>query len=216
MALLSTYPGILPEKKHRPLEIDLDMKGSIIYHTECLSSLLKAITYSTKLKHTIAAIKFYIERTKQYFQVLVAECHRQAHPISTLRNKLFQELGHYRLEDIYRKQYQQILKHSDSRVRTRAMYLNAFMKIRKHFNYKHPAFISDKDIRGKSTLHRMKSAAHHNIPLSGYTANNNQTYQKRNNHIKSTTYIPKPAHNIKVINAYSLWLQVYNKTHRYE
>jgi hypothetical protein len=54
-------------------------------------------------------------------------------------------------------------------------------------------------------LHRMKSAAHQNIPLSGYTANNNQTYKKRNNHIKSTTYTPKPPHHIIVINAYCLW-----------
>jgi hypothetical protein len=117
----------------------------------------------------------------QYFQNLVAECNRQynqttylfenkghAYHTSTLKNKLFRILGHYSLVDIYRKQYQQILKHTDFSLRTRAMYLNAFMELLKHFNYKHPSFISDEDIRSYRTLHAKKSAAHQNTMISSF------------------------------------------------
>jgi hypothetical protein len=121
------------------------------------------------------------ERAIQYFQELVAECNTQynqttylfenkghAYHTSTLKNKLFRILGHYSLVDIYRKQYQQILKHTDFSVRTRAMYLNAFMELLKHFNYKHPAFICEEDIRAYRALHRKKSAAHQNAMISSF------------------------------------------------
>lgn len=121
------------------------------------------------------------ERAIQYFQGLVAECNKQynqntylfennghAHNTSTLKGKLFRILGHYRMEAIYRKQYQQILKHSEFSIRTRAMYLNAFMKFLKHFNYKHPAFITNEDIRAYRALHRKKSIAHQNIMVSSF------------------------------------------------
>ncbi|WP_162198196.1 tyrosine-type recombinase/integrase [Geofilum rubicundum] len=121
------------------------------------------------------------ERAKQYFQELVSECNNQyrlntylienkgqAHSLSTLKRKVFRVLSHYRLADIYRKQYQQILKRTDYSVRTRAMYLNAFMKFLKHFNYKHPVFITDGDIRTYIALHRKNSSAHLNTMISSF------------------------------------------------
>jgi integrase len=121
------------------------------------------------------------EQAKQYFQELVSECNKQyrlntylienkgqAHSLSTLKRKVFRILSHYRLADIYRKQYEQILKRTDFSVRTRAMYLNAFMKLLKHFNYKHPVFINDGDIRAYIALHRKNSSAHLNTMISSF------------------------------------------------
>ncbi|WP_162198179.1 phage integrase N-terminal SAM-like domain-containing protein [Geofilum rubicundum] len=121
------------------------------------------------------------ERAIQYFRRLVTECNKQyrqttylfennghAYNTSTLKSKLFRILGRYRMEDIYRIQYQQILKGTDFPLRTRAMYLSAFMKFLKHFNYKHPVFVTDGDIRAYIALHRKKSSAHQNTMISSF------------------------------------------------
>ncbi len=137
----------------------------------------------------------------QYFQVLVAECHKQyhlnthlvenhdeAHSAVTLKGKLYRILAHYRMEEIYRKQYEQILKQTDFSVKTRAMYLGAFMKFLKYFNYKHPAFISDEDIREYMILHREKSASHQDNMVSSFKF----FFEKIHNHTLSPKHVVRP------------------------
>ncbi len=84
----------------------------------------------------------------------------QQHTVETLKVKLYRILGHYRLEELYKRQYELILESSDYSPKTKKMYLGAFMKFLKYFNYKHPSFISNDDIREYMVLHREKSASH--------------------------------------------------------
>jgi site-specific recombinase XerD len=140
-------------------------------------------------------------QANDYFKVLVEDCHKQyhlntylienkgqAHTLSTLKGKIYRILAHYRMEDIYRKQYEQVLKQTDFSLRTRAMYLGAFMKFLKYFNYKHPAFISDEDIRDYMILHREKSAAHQDNMVSSFKF----FFEKIHNHTLSQKHVVRP------------------------
>lgn len=137
----------------------------------------------------------------EYFQALVTECHKQyhlntylienngqAHTLTTLKGKIYRVLAHYRMEEIYRKQYEQVLKHTDFSLKTQAMYLGAFMKFLKYFNYKHPAFISDEDIRDYMILHREKSAAHQDNMVSSFKF----FFEKIHNHTLSQKHVVRP------------------------
>jgi site-specific recombinase XerD len=136
-----------------------------------------------------------------YFKALVEECHNkyhlathlienhgEAHSVSTLKGKLYRILAHYRMEEIYRKQYEQILKRTDLSLRTRAMYLGAFMKFLEYFNYKHPALISDEDIRDYMILHREKSAAHQDNLVSSFKF----FFEKIHGHTLSPKHVMRP------------------------
>lgn len=136
-----------------------------------------------------------------YFQTLVNHCHEQyhlntylvenngeAHTVSSLKGKIYRILAHYRMEDIYRKQYEQVLKQTDFSLKTRAMYLGAFMQFLKYFNFKHPAFISDEDIRDYMILHREKSAAHQDNMVSSFKF----FFEKIHNHTLSHKHVVRP------------------------
>lgn len=136
-----------------------------------------------------------------YFKSLVKECHKhyllnnflienngQAHSLTSLKGKIYRILAHYRMEDIYRKQYEQVLKQTDFSIKTRAMYLGTFMKFLKYFNYKHPAFISDEDIRDYMILHREKSAAHQDNLVSSFKF----FFEKIHNHTLSQKHVVRP------------------------
>ena len=88
--------------------------------------------------------------------------------LKSLKIKLYRILGHYRLEDIYRKQYRIILNGTSYSEKTRKMYLGAFMRFLKYFNYKHPAFIRNEDIRDYLVLHRKRSASHQDNLISAF------------------------------------------------
>ena len=90
------------------------------------------------------------------------------HTLKTLKIKLYRILGHYRLEDIYRKQYRLILNGTDYSEKTRQMYLGAFMRFLKYFNYKHPVFIRNEDIRDYLVLHRERSTSHQDNLVSAF------------------------------------------------
>jgi site-specific recombinase XerD len=174
----------------------------LVYHANIkLSEICKL----PKDAHDIFENQFHMLGTDvdavDYFKALVEECHKQYHLSShlienqnkphstiTLKGKLYRILAHYRMEEIYRKQYQQILKRTDFSLRTRAMYLGAFMKFLQYFNYKHPAFISDEDIRDYMILHREKSAAHQDNMVSRFKF----FFEKIHNHTLSPKHVVRP------------------------
>jgi site-specific recombinase XerD len=93
-------------------------------------------------------------------QEFLLEKQDKPYTVDTLKGKLYRILGHYRLDTIYQKQYELILRETDYSESTRRNYLGTFMRFLKYFNYRHPAFISDEDIRDYLILHREKSASH--------------------------------------------------------
>ena len=82
------------------------------------------------------------------------------HTLETIKGKLYRVLQRYRLKEIYEKQYELILGKTIYSLKTRRMYLGTFMKFLAHFNFKHPSFISEEDIKEYMILHREKSSSH--------------------------------------------------------
>lgn len=136
-----------------------------------------------------------------YFVDLVAECklrynqnkylvenHGKQHTIATLKGKLYKILSYYRLQIIYKKQYEQILRQTQFSLITQKMYLGAFMKFLAYFNYKHPAFIANEDIRDYLVLHREKSASHQDCLVSSFKF----FFEKIHNHTLSDKYVMRP------------------------
>jgi site-specific recombinase XerD len=146
----------------------------LVYHANIrLSDICKLPSNSEYLFPTTHRIAGDDPKAIEFYKSLVHECHEKYHqsefliedngkPHSgqTLRGKLFSILGHYRIEHIYRKQYELILKNSQYSPKTQQMYLGTFMKFLKYFHFKHPAFIKDEDIKDYMMLHREKSASH--------------------------------------------------------
>ncbi len=117
----------------------------------------------------------------EYFRLLVKEVvnvyphsvylvshNGKAHTVDSLKLKLYRILGYYRLEDIYKKQYELILLGTDYSPKTQKMYLGAFMRFLSYFNYKHPVFISNEEIRDYLILHREKSASHQDNLINAF------------------------------------------------
>ena len=88
--------------------------------------------------------------------------------LDSFRARLYRVLQHYRLKEIYERQYLQILQGTDYAPKTRAMYLGAFMKFLAFFNYKHPVFIKDDAIRDYMVLHRDRSASHQDNMVNAF------------------------------------------------
>ena len=87
-----------------------------------------------------AALMFYKSLHREVIEAYqpvqyLLEQNGEQHTIKTLKIKLYRILGHYRLEDIYRKQYRLILSGTDYSEKTRQMYLGAFTRFLKYFNY---------------------------------------------------------------------------------
>ncbi len=137
----------------------------------------------------------------EYFKTLVTECRNKyqlsefliedkgkAHTVQTISGKLFRILGHYRIEDIYRKQYEIILRNSQYSSKTQQMYLSTFMKFLKYFNFKHPSFISDEDIKDYMMLHREKSASHQDGMVNAFKF----FFERVHNQSLSERYVMRP------------------------
>ncbi|MFW5725599.1 MAG: phage integrase N-terminal SAM-like domain-containing protein, partial [Bacteroidota bacterium] len=93
-------------------------------------------------------------------QEYLVENKGKQHTPETLKAKLWRILGRYQLKDIYRKQYELILRNTGYSPETARHYLGMFMKFLAYHNYKHPAYIADSEIRDYLVLHREKSASH--------------------------------------------------------
>ncbi|NBC84326.1 MAG: tyrosine-type recombinase/integrase [Bacteroidetes bacterium] len=92
----------------------------------------------------------------------------EAYEVNALRKKLFRVLATYKLETIYRQQYRQILDSTHYSNKTKQMYLGAFMRFLAYFNYKHPVFIANDEIRDYLILHRDKSASHQDNIINAF------------------------------------------------
>jgi site-specific recombinase XerD len=119
------------------------------------------------------AIEFYKELQKSHCEAVknkkyLFEHKQKAHTVNTLRHKLFRILGYYRLEDIYKAQYHEILKNTNYSRKTQQMYLGYFMKFLRYHDYKHPSFISNEDIREYLILHRDKSTSHQDNMINAF------------------------------------------------
>ncbi|ASB50512.1 tyrosine-type recombinase/integrase [Alkalitalea saponilacus] len=86
----------------------------------------------------------------------------------SMRIKIYRLFEKHKLEAIYKKQYQLILSHTDYGSKTTKMYLSSFMRFLKHYEYRHPAFISDEEIRDYMILHREKSTSHQDVLVSAF------------------------------------------------
>jgi len=83
-----------------------------------------------------------------------------------LREKVYRITSYYRLHEIYNKQCRSILDKTDYSSQTKASYLSIFMRFLEHFDYKHPVYIKDEEIRNYLVLQRAKSASHQNIVIN--------------------------------------------------
>ena len=120
-----------------------------------------------------AAIQFYRDLHQEHCEYIdnkhyLFEEKRKKHTTKTLRHKLFRILGYYRLEDIYKAQYRQILKNTHYSSKSQQMYLGYFMKFLRYHDYKHPSFISNEDIRDYLVLHRDKSTSHQDNIINAF------------------------------------------------
>jgi site-specific recombinase XerD len=123
--------------------------------------------------HNKAAIQYYKELHKEHCQYVdnkhyLFEEKQKGHTSKTIRKKIFRVLGYYKLEDIYKQQYKQILESTNYSSKSRQMYLGYFMKFLRYYDYKHPAFISNEDIRDYLVLHRDKSESHQDNVINAF------------------------------------------------
>jgi site-specific recombinase XerD len=81
------------------------------------------------------------------------------YPPQELEEKLYRIMQHYRLGTVYKQNYKHILDCSELSGTTKSMYLSAFMRFIKYFNYRHPVHINNEDIRDYLLLHREKSTS---------------------------------------------------------
>ena len=92
-------------------------------------------------------------------RTLLWEKDRKPYPTQKLEEKLCRIMQYYNLEQLYKMNYKYILDCSEFSETTKSMYLSAFMRFIKYFNYKHPIFIDNNEIRDYLLLHRQKSAS---------------------------------------------------------
>jgi site-specific recombinase XerD len=121
-------------------------------------------------------------------QTYLVECEGRQHNLQTIKGKLFRILQKYRFKDIYEKQYELILSSTNYSQKTRKMYLGAFMKFLSYFNYKHPSFISDDEIKEYMILHRERSSSHQDNLVNSFKF----FFEKVHNQTLSEKYVMRP------------------------
>lgn len=121
-------------------------------------------------------------------KVLLLENNGTAHTLATIKEKLYSILTHYQLEEVYRKQYELILKNSHYSVKTQQLYLGVFMTFLEYFHFKHPSYINDEEIRDYLVLHREKSASHQDSLVSTFKF----FFEKIHNQTLSEKYVMRP------------------------
>ena len=96
-----------------------------------------------------------------------------------IREKVYRITSYYRLHDVYKTQCRTILNTTDYSQQTKASYLSIFMHFLEHFNYKHPVYIKDEDIRNYLVLQRAKSASHQNMVINALKFFFEHVYKKK-------------------------------------
>jgi site-specific recombinase XerD len=79
-----------------------------------------------------------------------------------IRTNVYRIIQRYRLKGIYEEQCQMALAQSNYSSSTKKLYFHAFMQLLDHFEYTHPAFIRNEEIRNYLFLQQAKSASHQN------------------------------------------------------
>ena len=139
------------------------------------------------------ALEYYtnlVAELKQTYalKAFLFEDNEKPYSLKTIKGKLYRILGHYKLAQIYRKQYEVILKQSSLSSKTQVMYLSAFMKFLDYYNYKHPVFITDEEVRDYLLLHRGKSTAQQDILVSSLKF----FFERIHNHTLSNKHVLRP------------------------
>lgn len=143
--------------------------------------------------HTPDVLKFLKKAYKAHRQEVnnsayLFEDKGKPHTPTSIRHKVYRILCYYELEDIYRKQYRQILETTNYSEKTKAMYLGAFMKFLQYAGYKHPEFIQNDYIREYLVLHREKSSSHQDNIINAF----NFFFEKVHNKVVSDNYLVRP------------------------
>ncbi|MFW5663927.1 MAG: tyrosine-type recombinase/integrase [bacterium] len=174
----------------------------LVYHANMgLRELCAQEADATDLFQTRYQLPGKNREAEKYFRELVeksATVYRQRefllenkgkqHTVESLKVKLYRVMGYYRLEEIYRRQYKLILSETSYSRDTQKNYLGNFMRFLSYFNYKHPVFISDEDIRDYLILHREKSAAHQNSMINAFKF----FFEKVHNQSLSRKHVMRP------------------------
>ena len=139
------------------------------------------------------ALEYYtnlVAELKQTYalKAFLFEDNEKPYSLKTIKGKLYRILGHYKLAQIYRKQYEVILKQSSLSSKTQVMYLSAFMKFLDYYNYKYPIFITDEEVRDYLLLHRGKSTAQQDILVSSLKF----FFERIHNHTLSNKHVLRP------------------------
>jgi len=79
-----------------------------------------------------------------------------------VRTRVYRIIQRYRLKEVYEEQCQMALAQSNYSPTTKKLYFHAFMQLLDHFEYTHPAFIRNEEIRNYLFLQQAKSASHQN------------------------------------------------------
>jgi site-specific recombinase XerD len=85
-----------------------------------------------------------------------------------LKYKLYRIMSYYALDTLYKMQYRHILDSTRYSEKTKQMYLSAILKFICYSNYKHPALVSNDEIRDYLVLHREKSASHQDNIINAF------------------------------------------------
>lgn len=105
-----------------------------------------------------------------------------------LKYKLYRIMSYYSLVGLYKKQYRHILDSAQYSEKTKQMYLGAIMKFIRYTNYKHPALVSNDEIRDYLVLHREKSASHQDNIINAFKF----FFEKVHNNELTSKYMLRP------------------------
>lgn len=112
-------------------------------------------------------------------QTYLFEQKSRPYTIREIRGKVYRLTGFYRLKEVYENQCSAVLETTDYSLQTKNSYLSLFMQFLKHFNYKHPVFIRDEDIRNYLFIQRAKSSSHQNSVINTLKFFFGQVYNKK-------------------------------------
>lgn len=96
-----------------------------------------------------------------------------------LRERVYRLMGKYRLKEIYREHGRMMISQTDYSRQTKASYLGAFLHFLEHYDYRHPVFIEDEEIRDYLFLQRVKSSSYQNIVINAIKFFFEQVYSKK-------------------------------------
>ncbi len=96
-----------------------------------------------------------------------------------LREKVYRISGYYCLKELYTVQCRIALRTTDYSGQTKDSYLSYFIQFLEHFDYKHPVFIKDEEIRNYLFLQRAKSSSHQNLVINALKFFLGSVYNKK-------------------------------------